>query len=113
MLAGLIFDDRSHPMSPSHANKKGVRYRYHVSQALLQNRKAEAGSIARGSAPDVGGARLRRLAADRSVYCADCQSARNRDPNFASKRDPFRCGSEATARPAELGWVAQPGRAAA
>jgi site-specific DNA recombinase len=40
-------------MSPSHANKKGVRYRYYVSRALLQNRKGEAGSIARVSAPDV------------------------------------------------------------
>jgi hypothetical protein len=24
-------------MSPTHANKNGVRYRYYVSQALLQN----------------------------------------------------------------------------
>jgi hypothetical protein len=40
-------------MSPSHANKKGVRYRYYVSQALLQNHKAEAGTVARVSAPDV------------------------------------------------------------
>ena len=38
ILAGLIFDDRGNPMSPSHANKKGVRYRYYVSQALLQSR---------------------------------------------------------------------------
>jgi site-specific DNA recombinase len=53
ILMGLIFDDRGHPMSPSHANKKGVRYRYYVSHALLQNRKANAGSIARASAPDV------------------------------------------------------------
>jgi site-specific DNA recombinase len=53
ILAGLIFDDRGNPMSPSHANKKGVRYRYYVSQALLQSRKTEAGSIARVSAPDV------------------------------------------------------------
>jgi site-specific DNA recombinase len=30
-----------------------VRYRYYVSQALLQNRKAEAGSIARVPAPEV------------------------------------------------------------
>jgi Recombinase len=44
ILAGLIFDDRGNPMSPSHANKKGVRYRYYVSQALLQSRKTEAGS---------------------------------------------------------------------
>lgn len=31
-------------MSPSHANKLGARYRYYVSQAILQNRKAEAGN---------------------------------------------------------------------
>jgi DNA invertase Pin-like site-specific DNA recombinase len=53
ILMGLIFDDRGNPMSPSHANKKGVRYRYYVSHALLQNRKASSGSIARVSAPDV------------------------------------------------------------
>jgi DNA invertase Pin-like site-specific DNA recombinase len=53
ILMGLIFDDRGNPMSPSHANKKGVRYRYYVSHALLQNRKGDAGSIARVSAPDV------------------------------------------------------------
>jgi site-specific DNA recombinase len=29
-LSGLLFDDRGNPMSPSHANKKGVRYRYYV-----------------------------------------------------------------------------------
>jgi site-specific DNA recombinase len=40
-------------MSPAHANKKGARYRYYVSQALLQNRKAEAGSIARVPAPEI------------------------------------------------------------
>jgi site-specific DNA recombinase len=45
-------DDCGHRMSPTHANKKGVRYRYYVSQALLQNRKAEAGSIARVPAPE-------------------------------------------------------------
>jgi len=53
VLAGLIFDDRGNLMSPSHAKKNGVRYRYYVSQALLQNRRAEAGTIARVSAPDV------------------------------------------------------------
>jgi site-specific DNA recombinase len=40
-------------MSPTHANKLGVRYRYYVSQAILQNRKVEAGSIARVPAPEV------------------------------------------------------------
>ena len=53
ILTGLIFDDRGNPMTPSHASKKGVRYRYYVSHALLQGRKSAAGSIARVSAPDM------------------------------------------------------------
>jgi site-specific DNA recombinase len=53
LLAGRLYDDRGNRMSPTHTNKKGVRYRYYVSQALLQNRKTEAGSIARVPAPEV------------------------------------------------------------
>ena len=52
LLTGRLFDDRGNRMSPTHANKKGARYRYYVSQALLQNCKAEAGSIARVPAPE-------------------------------------------------------------
>src|ERR1700687_1665113 len=52
LLTGRLFDDRGNRMSPTHANKKGARYHYYVSQALLQNRKAEAGSIARVPAPE-------------------------------------------------------------
>jgi site-specific DNA recombinase len=53
ILINRLFDDRGNRMSPTHANKKGVRYRYYVSQALLQNRKAEAGSISRVPAPEI------------------------------------------------------------
>src|ERR1700756_5098035 len=53
LLAGRLYDDRDNRMSPTHANKKGVRYRYYVSQALLQNRKGESGSIARVPAPEI------------------------------------------------------------
>lgn len=53
ILTGLIFDDRGNAMSPSHTNKKGVRYRYYVSQAIIQHHKDEAGSVPRVSAPDV------------------------------------------------------------
>ncbi len=41
------------PMSPSHAVKKGVRYRYYVSTAAIQGRRAEAGSIARVPAAEI------------------------------------------------------------
>jgi site-specific DNA recombinase len=54
-LIGLLYDDRGNRMSPSHANKKGIRYRYYVSQALLQKRKSAAGAICRISAPEIEG----------------------------------------------------------
>jgi site-specific DNA recombinase len=42
ILTGRIFDDRGNRMTPTHSNKLGVRYRYYVSHAILQHRKAEA-----------------------------------------------------------------------
>jgi hypothetical protein len=51
LLSGLLFDDRGNVMSPSHARKaNGRRYRYYVSQAVLQGRQEDAGSICRVSA---------------------------------------------------------------
>ncbi len=47
LLKGLIFDGAGNRMSPSHAVTRGQRYRYYVSQAVLQDRPQEAGSIAR------------------------------------------------------------------
>ena len=52
-LAGRIFDDRGNRMTPTHANKNGVRYRYYVSHALLQKRNAQAGSVPRVPAPEM------------------------------------------------------------
>ena len=52
-MTGRIFDDRGNRMSPTHANKLGVRYRYYVSHAILQNRNVEAGSVARVPAPEI------------------------------------------------------------
>ena len=36
LLAGLVYDDGGVPMSPTHANKKGTRYRYYMSQSLIK-----------------------------------------------------------------------------
>jgi len=44
LLAGKLYDDNGNRMSPSHSNKNGRRYRYYVSQALLQFRKQDAGT---------------------------------------------------------------------
>ena len=53
LLIGRLFDERGNPMTPTHANKKGVRYRYYVSHAILQGPKSNAGSVPRVSGPDV------------------------------------------------------------
>lgn len=61
LLTGLLYDDRGNLMSPSHSRKQGARYRYYVSQALLQSRNAEAGSVPRVSADQIESAVLASL----------------------------------------------------
>ena len=39
LLAGLIYDNTGARMTPSHANKKGTRYRYYVSQGLINGQR--------------------------------------------------------------------------
>ncbi|MGO8919731.1 MAG: recombinase family protein [Stellaceae bacterium] len=53
LLAGKLFDDRGNRMSPSHATKGGRRYRYYVSQAILQGRQQDAGSLSRVAAMEI------------------------------------------------------------
>ena len=53
LLAGRLYDDRGNRLTPSHTNKNGLRYRYYVSQAVLQNRQEAAGSVVRIAAPDL------------------------------------------------------------
>ena len=53
ILTGRIFDDRGNRMSPSHTNKSGVRYRYYVSHAILQQRQNEVGSVGRVPAAEI------------------------------------------------------------
>jgi site-specific DNA recombinase len=55
ILAGRIYDDHGNRMSPTHSNKLGVRYRYYVSHALLQNRKEATGCVTRVPAPEIEG----------------------------------------------------------
>jgi len=53
LLAGFLYDDRGNRLSPSHAVKNGARYRYYVSQAVLQDRDGDAGSIIRIPAREI------------------------------------------------------------
>ncbi len=53
LLSGLIFDDRGHIMSPTYSLRRGNRYRYYISSALLHDRKADAGSRTRVNADEM------------------------------------------------------------
>jgi site-specific DNA recombinase len=53
LLTGRLFDDRGNRMSPTHTNKDGARYRYYVSQAVLQRKPLASGAIGRVPAAEI------------------------------------------------------------
>src|SRR3989441_75854 len=53
LLTGRIFDDGGSRMSPTHANKGGARYRYYISQAVLQKKPHAPGSVSRVPAAEL------------------------------------------------------------
>ena len=61
LLAGRIFDDRGNRMTPSHVRKRGIKYRYYLSAALLQGQPERAGRVNRIPAAEVEGVVLRSV----------------------------------------------------
>lgn len=53
LLAGHIFDDCGNRMSPSHARKRGTKYRYYISSALVQGQGERAGTVGRVPANEI------------------------------------------------------------
>ena len=63
LLSGLIFDSDGNRLSPTHAVKKGKRYRYYVSTALITGNRSEHPKGRRIPAGDIEGLALDRLRA--------------------------------------------------
>jgi hypothetical protein len=55
LLARLLYDGQGHRVTPSHAVKKGMRYRYYVSQPLISNTREAAPQGLRIAASEVEG----------------------------------------------------------
>jgi hypothetical protein len=53
LLMGRIFDDRGNRMGPSHARKRGIKYRYYLSSTLLQGQPERSGTISRVPAAEI------------------------------------------------------------
>ena len=47
LLGGLVWDDRGNRMSPTYTRRKNRHYPYYISQAVLQYKEGEAGSVLR------------------------------------------------------------------
>src|SRR5271165_3361399 len=100
LLAGKLFDDHGNRMSPSHAAKGERRWRYYVSQAILQGRKQEAGSVARVPALEIE----RRVT--EAVRAASAASDRQRSSGLHSaQRGASGCGTSSDLPTARLSAV--------
>lgn len=53
LLAGKLFDDKNNYMSPSHSNTRNRKYRYYISQAIIQHRRQETGTISKIPAGEI------------------------------------------------------------
>ena len=75
LLAGVLFDAEGEAMTPTHAIKKGVRYRYYVSRRLITGRQGERGAREqrrREQGQRLPAGDLERLAVDRlKAFFAD------------------------------------------
>ena len=61
LLAGMLHDSHGNRLTPSHAAKNGKRYRYYVSQALIQHGAGGIGMARRIPAHDIEELVIRRL----------------------------------------------------
>jgi site-specific DNA recombinase len=96
LLAGMLFDGDGNRMTPSHAVKKGTRYRYYVSRPLISKDEPDGSAglrIPAGEIEQLVASRVRQWLLDPgSIYQAT--SARLSDPSIQQRL---------VARAAELG----------
>ena len=79
LLAGRIFDDRGNRMTPSHVRKRGVKYRYYLSAALLQGQPERAGGVSRIPAAEIEGV-IARSVRDHLNQSAEIEVRHHQDP---------------------------------
>ncbi len=68
LLTGLIFDETGDRLTPSHANKKGKRYRYYVSNRLLKgaSKETDGWRLPADQVDRIIGSRITAMLADRA-----------------------------------------------
>ena len=105
LLAGVLFDAEGEAMTPTHAVKKGVRYRYYVSRRLITDVKAngerELGRREQGQRLPAGD--LERLVIERlKIFFADPDAVTNVLPPRERSAPNVRRALEAAAETARV-----------
>jgi site-specific DNA recombinase len=85
LLVGRIHDDRGNRMSPTHSVKLGARYRYYVSQAVIQQRNDQAGSVARAPAPEIESMVVNAVRQHLETNCSDTRPDCNDDRDLIER----------------------------
>ena len=87
LLTGRIFDVQGNRMSPVHANKRGVRYRYYVSRQLQDGSAVAKGRGQRIPAQALEGLIIRRLRQQLNdpAFVTGCVAS-DRPPNAAAQK---------------------------
>jgi hypothetical protein len=81
LLLGRIYDDRGHKMTPSHVRKRGIKYRYYISTALLQGQSDQL-------VIDLANARGADPKRKRSRNVIECLGTRHHQPDAAKFSRP-------------------------
>ena len=77
ILAGLVFDEEGNRYTPTHAVKKGRRYRYYTSQAVIQKQKKPSylGRIPARELEQLVSSRIQALMASPQELAASCMES--------------------------------------
>ena len=106
LLAGVLFDADGEPMTPTHAVKKGVRYRYYVSRRLITGKRGD-GEIGRDSGQRLPAVDLERLVVQRlRTFFADPDAvfeALPRDRRDTPSRKRALCAAQEIIRAIDAG----------
>ena len=69
LLAGIVFDAGSEPMTPTHAVKKGTRYRYYISRRLITGPASDSSRGQRIPASNLEALVISRVRKRRKIGC--------------------------------------------
>jgi hypothetical protein len=112
LLLGKLYDDAGNLMSPSHAKKGSLRYRYYVSRPLVEGQRTKVGSVCRVAADQIESLVLNALRGSKAGSINDIEG---RVARVILGNDTvlieFTADGDKQRKPQRVSWAKRPGRA--